>query len=141
MSGGSAAAVDRNLARTLANAQTFLGLLGDLKAKGASPWLLEQFVAAGPTPGAIRLARQYNTDQAAFNSIQSRASQIDQYTNAYAGLVGSANFMNPAAWNSGVSAGSQFSVQITATDISQLSGEIGRVVRHEVSALAAGGQV
>jgi hypothetical protein len=81
-----------------------LGLLGSLKSKGASPWLLEQFVAAGPTGGAIRLARQYVNDQAAFDSIQARASQIDQYTSAYAGLVGSANFMNPGAWNSGISA-------------------------------------
>jgi hypothetical protein len=102
-SGGSAATVDRNLARVLANSQEFLGLLGTLKAKGASPWLLEQLVEAGPTGGAIRLARQYATDQAAFDSIQSRASQIDQYTNAYAGLVGSANFLNPGAWNSGIS--------------------------------------
>jgi hypothetical protein len=138
MTGGSAASVDRNLTRTLANAQVFLGLLGDLKQKGASPWLLEQFVAEGPKPGAIRLARQYVTDQAAFDNIQYRAAQIDQYTTAYAGLVGSANFLNPAAWNSGVSSSSQTSIQITATDISQLSGEIGRVVRHEISALTAG---
>jgi hypothetical protein len=141
MSGGSAASVDRNLTRTLANAQVFLGLLGDLKQKGASPWLLEQFVAEGPKPGAIRLARQYVTDQAAFDSIQYRAAQIDQYTTAYAGLVGSANFLNPAAWNSGVSSSSQTSIQITATDISQLSGEIGRVVRHEIKALTAGADV
>lgn len=102
-SGGSAAAVDRNLARVLANSQEFLGLLGTLKAKGMSPWVLEQFVEAGPTGGAIRLAREYATSQDAFNSINARASQIDQYTNRYAGLVGSANFMNPGAWNSGIS--------------------------------------
>jgi hypothetical protein len=115
MTGGSAAAVDRNLSRVLANSQEFLGLLGTLKAKGASPWLLDQFVAAGPTGGAIRLARQYATDQAAFDSIQARATQIDQYTSAYAGLVGSANFMNPAAWNSGISMQPAQAAPITAS--------------------------
>jgi hypothetical protein len=103
----SAAAVDRNLARLLSNSQTFLGLLGDLKSKGASPWLLGELVKAGPTGGAIKLARQYNTDQNALNNINVRASQIDQYTNAYAGLVGNSAFMAPGAWNSGVSSASQ----------------------------------
>jgi hypothetical protein len=63
-------------------------------------------VKAGPTAGAIRLAREYNTDQGKLNSINARAAQIDQYTSAYAGLVGSASFLNPAAWNSGVSSAS-----------------------------------
>jgi hypothetical protein len=103
----SAAAVDRNLARLLSNSQTYLGLLGDLKSKGASPWLLGELVKAGPTGGAIRLAREYNNDQGKLNAINSRASQIDQYTNAYAGLVGNAAFTAPAAWNSGVSSASQ----------------------------------
>jgi len=103
----SAAAVDRNLNRLLADSSTFLGLLGDLKSKNASPWLLGELVKAGPTPGAIKLARQYNTDQNALNSINARASQIDQYTNAYAGLVGNSAFMAPGAWNSGVSSASQ----------------------------------
>lgn len=103
----SAAAVDRNLKRLLVDASTFLGLLGDLKSKGASPWLLGELVKAGPTPGAIRLAREYNTNQAALDSVNVTASGIDQYTTAYAGLVGNANFMAPAAWNSGVSSASQ----------------------------------
>jgi hypothetical protein len=115
MTGGSAAAVDRTLERTLANSEEFLGLLGTLKGKGASPWLLDQFVAAGPTGGAIRLARQYATDQAAFDRIQVRASQVDQYTSRYAGLVGSANFMNPAAWNSGISMQPTQAAPITAS--------------------------
>jgi hypothetical protein len=52
-------------------------------------------------------AREYNNDQGKLNAINSRASQIDQYTNAYAGLVGNAAFTAPAAWNSGVSSASQ----------------------------------
>jgi len=103
----SAAQVDRNLTRLLNDANTFLGLLGDLKGKGASPWLLGELVKAGPTPGAIKLAREYNTNQAALDNINARASQIDSYTNAYAGLVGNAQFMAPGAWNSGVSSASQ----------------------------------
>lgn len=103
----SAAAVDRNLTRLLADSQTFLGLLGDLKGKGASPWLLGELVKAGPTRGAIRLAREYNTNQAALDNINARASQIDQYTNAYAGLVGNQMFSAQPAWNSGVTAGPQ----------------------------------
>ena len=136
----SAASVDRNLSRLLADSETFLGLLGDLKAKGASPWLLQQLVDAGPTRGAIRLARQYNTDQAALESINKRASQIDQYTNDYASLVGKEAFSSAKAWNSGISSAStsQFNVQITSTDILRLSGEIGRVVRHEITAIASG---
>lgn len=137
----SAAAVDRSLSRMLADSSTFLGLLGDLKKKGASPWLLSQLVEAGPTKGAIRLATQYNTDQAALNSINAQAKQIDQFGNTYAGLVGNARFMQAGAWNSGVASSSQTNIQITATDISQLSGEIGRVVRHELAGLAAGGNV
>lgn len=102
----SAAAVDRNLGRLLADSATFLGLLGDLKAKGASPWLLAQLVEAGPTKGAIKLARQYNTDQAALDSINSRAAQIDAYSNQYANLVGNAAFAQAGAWSSGVSSAS-----------------------------------
>jgi hypothetical protein len=119
----SAAQVDRNLSRLLANSQTFLGLLGDLKSKGASPWLLGELVKAGPTPGAIKLAREYNTNQAAFNSINSQASQIDQYTNAYAGLVGNSAFMAPQVWNSGVSSASQAPIpDQTIVDGSQIIG-------------------
>ena len=79
----------------------------------ASPWLFGELVKAGPTPGAIKLARQYNTDQNALNSINARASQIDQYTNAYAGLVGNSAFMAPGAWNSGVSSASQAANGVT----------------------------
>lgn len=99
----SAAAVERSLSNMLADSATFLGLLGSLKKKGASPWLLSQLVEAGPTKGAIRLATQYNTDQAALNSINAQARQIDQFGNAYAGLVGNSRFTMPAPWNSGVS--------------------------------------
>lgn len=103
----SAAQIDRNLNRLLADANTFLGLLGDLKGKGASPWLLGELVKAGPTPGAIRLAREYNTNQGALDSINQRASQIDQYTNAYAGLVSNSQFMQAQPWNSGISSATQ----------------------------------
>lgn len=103
----SAAQVDRNLARLLTDSKTFLGLLGDLKSKGASPWLLSELVKAGPTPGAIRLAREYDTNQAALDSVNAQAAQIDQYTNAYAGLVSNSAFYQPAPWNSGVSSASQ----------------------------------
>jgi TP901 family phage tail tape measure protein len=124
-SASSAAAVDRNLGRLLADSQTFLGLLGDLKAKGASPWLLAQLVEAGPTKGAIRLAKEYNTNQAALDSINGRAAQIDQFGNAYAGLVGNAAFSQAGAWNSGVSSASQApagaQVQIDVHPAAQLS--------------------
>lgn len=109
----SAAQVDRDLSRLLNDSNTFLGLLGDLKGKGASPWLLGELVKAGPTKGAIKLAREYNTNQAAFDSIQARAGQIDAYSNAYAGLVGNAAFMAPGPWNSGISSASQAGAQIT----------------------------
>lgn len=99
----SAAAVDRNLSRLLVDSRTFLGLLGDLKAKGASPWLLAQLVEAGPTKGAIKLAREYNTNQAALDSVNNMGAQIDSYGTSYANLVGNAKFLQPAAWNSGVS--------------------------------------
>lgn len=135
----SAAQVDRNLTRLLRDSSTFLGLLGDLKSKNASPWLLGELVKAGPTPGAIRLAREYNTNQGALDSINSRASQIDQYTNAYAGLVGNSQFMAPGAWNSGVSSTSQATIQIVTSDPSQWPAEIARMVRHEVASLGAGG--
>jgi hypothetical protein len=119
----SAAAVDRNLTQLLGNSKTFLGLLGDLKSKGASPWLLGELVKAGPTGGAIRLAREYNNDSAKLASVNGLGSQIDQYTNAYAGLVGNSAFMAPAAWNSGVSSATHAGVpDQTIVDGSQVIG-------------------
>lgn len=136
----SAAAVDRNLTRLLRDSNTFLGLLGDLKSKNTSPWLLGELVKAGPTPGAIRLAREYNTNQGALDSINARASQIDQYTNAYAGLVGNSQFMTPGAWNSGVSSTSVHKTfEINAVDPSAFVNEIDRRVRHILAVDAAGG--
>lgn len=89
----SAAAVDRSLSSLLADSLTFTSLLAELDKKGAPPWLLQQLTAAGPTKGAIRLARQYATDSVALASINARSMQIGQATNLYAGLTASPQFL------------------------------------------------
>ncbi|MFI5426047.1 hypothetical protein ACHMWU_03815 [Aeromicrobium sp. UC242_57] len=99
---GSTAAVDRKLERMIADSTTFVALLSDLKRKGASPWLLAQLVEAGPTPGAIRLARQYSTDSAALARVNAQAAQIDSISNSYSRLVTNPAFSAPRAWNSGI---------------------------------------
>jgi TP901 family phage tail tape measure protein len=129
----STAAVDRTLERTLADAGTFLGLLGDLKSKGASPWLLQQLVEAGPTKSAIRLARQYATDSAALARVNATASQIDSLTNSYANLVTNPAFTAPAAWNSGVSSQTvSRTYEINAYSPAEVASEFFRLIRfHE----------
>lgn len=111
----SAAAVDRTLTNLLSDSKTFLGLLGTLKKKGASPWLLSQLVDAGPTKGAIRLAREYATDQKALDSINAQAREIEQYGNAYAGLVGNPRFMQPGPWDSGINSSNTKGAPISIT--------------------------
>ncbi|MFC5676075.1 phage tail tape measure protein [Aeromicrobium endophyticum] len=129
----STAAVDRTLERTLADAGTFLGLLGDLKSKGASPWLLQQLVEAGPTKSAIKLARQYATDSAALARVNATASQIDSLTNSYANLVTNPAFTAPQAWSSGVSTQSvSKSYEINAYSPAEVAAEFYRLIRfHE----------
>jgi TP901 family phage tail tape measure protein len=134
----STAAVDRTLERTLADAGTFLGLLGDLKGKGASPWLLQQLIEAGPTKSAIRLARQYATDSAALARVNATASQIDALTNSYANLVTNPAFTAPQAWNSGVSSETTRNLNVYANDPSTYIQEIVRVVRFELQSEAMG---
>lgn len=136
----STAAVDRQLERTLADAGTFLGLLGDLKSEGASPWLLQQLAEAGPTKGAIKLARQYATDSAALARVNARASQIDALTSSYAGFVSNPSFMAPQAWNAGLSQQSSKTYEIKAYAPAEVAREISRVIRfdEDVSARGAG---
>jgi TP901 family phage tail tape measure protein len=134
----SAATVDRNLSRLLADSAAFLGLLGDLKAKGASPWLLAQLVEAGPTKGAIRLAREYNANQTALDSINARSAQIDAYGESYSNLVGNAAFSQSGAWNSGVNSTTTKELTVNAIDPSAFIQEIVRTVRFELQTTATG---
>jgi TP901 family phage tail tape measure protein len=134
----SASAVDRHLSNLLADSLVFNGLLSDLKSKGASPWLLQELMNVGPTKGAIRLARQYATDSTALANINAKAAQIDSASNQYAGMVNSPRFMQPGAWNPGVSNSQTITIMATPDQNAWL-GEVRRVVRFEVAAMASGG--
>jgi TP901 family phage tail tape measure protein len=129
----TASGVERNLKTLLVDSRIFLGLLGDLKKKGASPWLLAQLVEAGPTKGAIKLAREYATNPAALASINGIGKEIDSYGNAYAGLVGNPKFMAPGAWNSGVSSASQANAPQIKFDIHPAAGLSEATIAHQVA--------
>lgn len=138
----STAAVDRNLGQMLADSQTFLALLTDLKSKGASPWLLQQLVEAGPTKTAIRLARQYATDSKALAAVNATASQIGSLSGSYAALVTNPRFSSPGAWAApGATSSSTKTVNVQAIDPSAFTREITRVVRFELNSAAMGASV
>lgn len=137
----SPASVDRMLDRTIADVGKFTSVLSALKEKGAAPWLLDQLMKAGPTKSAIRLGEKYLADPAALASVNFKAGMLDSVSNTYADLTTNEMFIAPTAWNSGIAPQATTQVQITTTDISQLSAEIARQVDFRLATTATGGGI
>jgi hypothetical protein len=139
----SPASVERALAKAITDMATFTSLLIDLKRKGAAPWLLQQLQKAGPTRGAINLARKYATDSKALASVNAQAAQLDAVTATYGTVTTDARFDAAAAWN--VPASTQqatltrsVQVNVQAIDESSVARSVTRYVTHDLQAMAAG---
>lgn len=130
---GSAASLERGLNRLIIDAAAFTEVLVALKEKGASPWLLEQLQKAGPSRASIRVGRQLLADQARFDRINQASSTYTSIGDAFGSLTAGTGTLTAAQ--------SQILVDIRALDVSQVTGEIQRVVRHEFASIANGGNV
>jgi hypothetical protein len=133
----SPAAVDRYVSRMLVDITGFTNVLGRLKAKGAAPWLLDQMVKMGPSKSVIRLGERYLADDAALASINAKAGLLDQVSGTYGRMVSDERFMAAGSYApEGVSR--EVSVQIQALDVTKVTAEIQRVLRHELTTMGAG---
>jgi TP901 family phage tail tape measure protein len=137
--GGSVSAVDRNLTRMISDSAEFTQILSGLKAKGASPWLLQKLQEAGPTKTALRLGRQYLNDQTALDSLNAQVGRLSAVSGAFGELTADPRFSASAAWGGLSSTTRTTLVQIQALDVSSVTAEIQRVVRHELATIADGG--
>ena len=83
----SPAAVERHLAKRVAEMSEFTSVLGILKGRGASPWLLNEFVRLGPSKSTIRAARKFVTDHQALLRVNALSTQADQVSAAFGSLT------------------------------------------------------
>jgi hypothetical protein len=95
-------------------------------------------IKMGPSKSVIRLGEKYLADDAALASINGKVGLLDEVSGSYGRMVSDERFMAPGAYAAeGVSR--ELSVKIEALDVSKVSAEIQRLVKHEVTTLAAGG--
>lgn len=129
----SAAGLERTLDRVVADSAEFIQVIADLKAKGASDWVLNVLKKAGPSKTTIRVGRQLLADEARFTRINAASSTLTQLGGAYGELT---------AGSGSLSTGTrELLVQIQALDVTQVTGEIQRVVRHELAAIGGGANI
>lgn len=131
----STAAVDRMLSKTIANVGIFTTQMGELRSRNASPWLLQQLDAAGPTDSAIKLQRAYLSDAAALAALNSKASLLSSVGTAYGELANNAKFLDGSSWGGAAQAMSQtIQLQVQALDVASpaVLAEIRRVVKHQI---------
>lgn len=136
------AGVERQLQRKLAEMGEFTIALAELKRKGASPWLLEQLMQAGPSRSSIRTARQLAQDTARLRRLNAMASQIDQVSGLYGQMTQDPRFLqSSAAWGSLTAAHQSVieksvNVTVNAADPSWLAREVSRLVKFETDMMA-----
>lgn len=92
-------------------------LLADLRKKGASPWLLDQLVKAGPSRATNRTMRKLLGDSARLNRLNLASSGIVSTANQYAALTSGSgfqvNYSGAAAFDYNALAKAMAQVQIT----------------------------
>jgi hypothetical protein len=134
----SPAAVDRMVSQMITDITGFTDVLARLKTKGAAPWLLQQMIKMGPSKSVIRLGERYLADDAALASLNSKTALLDEVSGSYGRMVSDERFLTPGAYApEGVSR--EVSIAVSTLDRSVIAAEVARYVKHEVTALAAGG--
>lgn len=93
----SPASFERHMNTMLAESAAFTQALADLKKKGASPWLLEQLVAFGPSKSSIRTARALAKDTARLKRMNAIAGQMDQVSGAYGRMTSDPRWLQASA--------------------------------------------
>ena len=99
----SAAGIESRLQRRIGEMAEFTQILAQLKARGASPWLLNEFVrevnSRGPSRALNRAARQYLTDHQALLRVNALASQATTVSAAFGQLTTATSFNQAQAAN------------------------------------------
>lgn len=88
----SPASLERALSNMLRDGAEHTQLLAQLRKAGASPWLLEQLVKAGPSRATNRTARALLADTARLKRLNAMSSGIVTTSNQYAALTTQAGF-------------------------------------------------
>lgn len=83
----SPASLERSLSNLLRDSAEFTGLLADLRKRGASPWLLEQIIKAGPSRATNRTLRGLLADSSKLARLNAMSSGIVSTANQYAALT------------------------------------------------------
>lgn len=83
----SPASLERALANMLRDGAEHTQLLAQLKKAGASPWLLEQLIKAGPSRSTNRTARALLADTAKLKRINAMSNGIVSTANQFAALT------------------------------------------------------
>lgn len=113
----SPASLERALSNMLRDSAEFTTLLADLRKKGASPWLLDQLVKAGPSRATNRTMRKLLGDSARLNRLNLASSGIVSTANQYAALTSGSgfqvNYSGAAAFDYNALAKAMAQVQIT----------------------------
>ena len=88
----SPASLERSLATLLRDSAEFTGLLANLRKAGASPWLLEQVVKAGPSKATNRTLRGLLGDASKLARLNAMSRSMVATGNQYAALTGGSGF-------------------------------------------------
>ncbi|TSD68137.1 hypothetical protein FNM00_00635 [Aeromicrobium piscarium] len=89
----SPASLERALAQKLQESAQFTQVLAELKRKGASPWLLEQLIAFGPSKSSIRTAKQLTQDTARLKRLNAMSNQLGQVADVYGQMTSDPRFL------------------------------------------------
>lgn len=95
----SPASLERSLSNLLRDSAEFTGLLADLRKRGASPWLLEQIIKAGPSRATNRTLRGLLADSSKLARLNAMSTGIVSTANQYAALTTGKGFAQ--AWSGG----------------------------------------
>ena len=113
----SPASLERALSMMLRDSAEFTTLLADLRKKGASPFLLDQIMKAGPSRATNRTLRKLLADSARLNRLNLASSGIVSTANQYAALTSGSgfqvNYSGAAAFDYNALARAMAQVQIT----------------------------
>ena len=116
--------------------------MAQLRKMGVNPWLLEQLRAQGPTDAGVRLGNALLADKGALSRLSQSTAALGSLTERVGAVTGDPRFVSNMPWNpTGQVSTKTLNVDIKALDISNISGEIRRQVRHEVSAMVSAGEV
>jgi TP901 family phage tail tape measure protein len=75
--------VSARMQRAIDNASEFTTLMGQLSAKGTSPFILAQLDQEGPTEGALVFARQLLKDEAGRRALNAQSARLVQVGTSY----------------------------------------------------------